>query len=220
MSPQHRWGSCRCLRGMGALRKAFPQFPPCSPAEPSPARHVLLPSTKCSHWKSTSKAAGTMWMWKQVFLRSFVMQNKIPRCSYFRLLVSLLELCLILCLYLLSLHPTPNTPLGERVIKSSSVSCVLSASDVRLELKFRKQGSRQTYLLVPCISSPLFCAWVEVVPVITSQWPFRANLNVIKGVFTPYPKFSSTLIMWEYHSALPHLKTLGGCLESFSRRTS
>lgn len=148
------------------------------------------------------------------------MQNGIPRCSYFRLLISLLVLCLILCPYLLSLHPTPNTPVGERAIKNSSVSCVLSASDVRLELKFRKQGSRQTYLFVPCISSPLFCAWVEVVPVIMSQWPFRANLNVIKGVFTPYLKFSSTLIMWEYHSALPHLKTLGGCLESSSWKST
>lgn len=157
-----------------------------------------------------------MWMWKQVFLRWFEMQNKIPRCSYFRFLVSLLELCLILYLYLLSLHPTPNTPLAEKAIKSSSVSCVLVASGVCLEFKFRKQGSRQTYLFVLCISSPLFCAWVEVVPVIMSQWPFRASLNVIKGVFTPYLKFNSTLIMWEYHSAPPHLKTVGGYLESSS----
>lgn len=61
--------------------------------------------------------------------------EKIPRCSYFRLLVSLLERCLILYLYLLSLHPTCSSPLGEKAIKHSSVSCVLVASDVRLEFK-------------------------------------------------------------------------------------
>lgn len=146
---------------MGALRKAFPQFPPCSLAEPSPARHGLLLlffpplNVPLKVYVQGSRYHVGVETGLSPLLRD---AEKIPRCSYFRLLVSLLELSLILYLYLLSLHPTCCSPPGEKAIKSSSVSCVLVASDVHLEFKFRKQGSRQIYLFVLGISSPLFCA--------------------------------------------------------------
>lgn len=142
---------------MGALRKAFPQFPSCSLAEPSPARHgLLLPffpplNVPLKVYVQSSRYHVDVETGLPPLLCD---AEKIPRCSYFRLLVSLLERCLILYLYLLSLHPTCSSPLGEKAIKSSSVSCVLVASDVRLEFKFRKQGSRQICLY--CVSAHLY----------------------------------------------------------------
>ena len=144
---------------MGPLRKAFPQFPPCNLAEPSLARHGLLLlffpplNVPLKVYVQSSRYHVDVETGLPPQVRD---AEKIPRCSYFRLLVSLLERCFSTCTC--SLHPTCSSPLGEKAIKRSSVSCVLVASDVRLEFRFRKQGSRQICLFVLVISSPLFCA--------------------------------------------------------------